>query len=419
MQAKISKRVVDSAAATGADLWVWDTELKGFGLRVRPNGHKAYVLEYRAGAGGRNAQKRRVTIGQHGSPWAPDTARDEAKRLLGLVTTGADPAAELKAAREPKAGETVREAVDLFLARYGSRLRSVDAVRGLFERDVLPRWGTRKTADIAKRDVIELIDQIVDSGRPVQANRIFSAVRRFFNWAVERDIITTSPCAGVKAPTAEESRDRVLEDDELRRVWAAAAEMAYPFGPWVQLLVLTAQRRDEVAGMRWRELDLDAGLWVIPKERAKNDKAHEVPLSPGAVEILQGLPRLGPDDFVFTTTGRAPISGYSKAKAALDRRIVDVDPEGERLAPWTYHDIRRTVTTGLARMGIPPHVVDRILNHVQGSIRGVAAVYNRHDYIEERRRALEAWERHVLAVIKGGTAAGNVVKLPVNGRKAG
>ena len=180
--------------------------------------------------------------------------------------------------------------------------------------------------------------------------------------------------------------------------------MSYPFGPFVHLLILTAQRRDEVAGMRWDELDLEAAMWTIPKERAKNVKAHQVPLPPMAVDFLREIPKLS--EHVFTTTGRTPISGYSKAKVHLDLHILKArakavedaggDPKKcEQMADWTFHDLRRTVATGMARMNVQPHVVEKILNHVQGTIRGVAAIYNRHGYLEESRAALEKWAQHV------------------------
>ncbi|MCW2244758.1 integrase [Azospirillum fermentarium] len=260
--------------------------------------------------------------------------------------------------------------------------------------------------DVTRRDVNLLLDEVVDGGAPVVANRLLAAVRKMFNWAASKDYVAANPCAGIMPPSAEDSRDRVLGDDELRRVWEAASALGELFGPLVRLLILTGQRRDEVAGMRWSELDLDAGLWTIPKERAKNGKAHAVPLSVAAVAVLAVLPRLEmddgtPSDFVFTTTGTTPVSGFSKAKERLD---LLAGVEG-----WRFHDIRRTVTTGLARMGIAPQVADRILNHVQGTIRGVAAVYNRHDYLDESRAALDAWAQRLDRIVNGTPA--NVVDL--------
>jgi integrase len=170
---------------------------------------------------------------------------------------------------------------------------------------------------------------------------------------------------------------------------------------------LTAQRRDEVGGMEWAEIDIARRLWTIPREKAKNDRAHEVHLSALAVEIIEALPKIADHRFVFTTTGRAPVSGFSRSKEALDRWMGEL--AGAPIEPWILHDLRRTAATGMARLNIPPHVVDRVLNHVSGTIRGVAAVYNRHAYLDERRAALEAWSRHVESLVRPSPS--NVVEL--------
>jgi len=229
---------------------------------------------------------------------------------------------------------------------------------------------------------------------PVQANRVFAMLRKLFNWCVDRDILQASPCVRVKPPGRETDRDRVLSDDELKRVWRAAYLLGWPFGPAVKLLILTAQRRNEVAMMRWDEVDLDGALWTIPSEKSKNGRVHQVPLSPTALDIIKALPRMG--EVVFTTSGTKPISGFSKAKVRLDKL--------SGVTEWRLHDLRRTATTGMAKMGIGPHVVARILNHGAGTIRGVAAVYNRHAYLDERRTALEAWARRVDALVNGTPA---------------
>ncbi|HEV7370696.1 site-specific integrase [Arenibaculum sp.] len=247
-----------------------------------------------------------------------------------------------------------------------------------------------------------MLDRIVDRGTRIRANRVFAYTRKFFNWCISRDLIATSPCVGVKPPAEERSRDRVLSAEELRLVWLATERQDWPFGPFVKLLLLTAQRLNEVAGMRWSELDLDAAMWTLPAERAKNDKAHHVPLSVQAIALIRSLPRLDGTDFVFTTTGRTPISGFGRAKQRLDETVQTIRREEAEVAgesfdkaaafpEWRFHDFRRTAVTGMAEMGIAPHVADRILNHVQGTIRGVAAVYNRHAYLDERRKALQDW----------------------------
>lgn len=221
----------------------------------------------------------------------------------------------------------------------------------------------------------------------------------------------------MRPPTKEYARDRALSDDELRWFWAACETIEWPFGPLAKLLLLTAQRRDEVAGMEWPEIDFAKKTWTIPRAKAKSNRAHEVQLSAAAIEVIRSLPRVG-DGLVFTTTGGTPVSGFSRAKRRLNAAMVkarrqslglpekdadlrkaigiaDGKPLPVEIPDWILHDLRRTAATGMARLNFPPHVVDKVLNHVSGTIRGVAAVYNRFEYLDERRVALEAWGRHV------------------------
>src|SRR5262249_52759035 len=238
----------------------------------------------------------------------------------------------------------------------------------LLRQQVLPRWGGRMVHEITRRDVLDALDRVVDGGAPIAANRVFAAVRKFFNWCVARDIIAASPCAGVKPPTAERARDRVLSDEELKLVWQAAGKVGSPFGPLVKLLALTGQRRDEVARMRWDELDLDACLWTLPPVRTKNDKPHDVPLSAAAITVLKTVPRVTDSPFVLTTNGAAPASGYSKNKRRLDAQLPADMPS------WRLHDLRRTAASGMARLGINLPVIEKVLNHASGSFAGIVSV---------------------------------------------
>ena len=195
-------------------------------------------------------------------------------------------------------------------------------------------------------------------------------------------MIEVSPCAGIRAPAAETSRDRVLSDDELRAVWRAADALETPYDGFIKLLILTGARRSEVAGMMWREIDFDAKLWTLPAARAKNATEYQIPLSDSAVQILRALPRIADSDLVFTLSGRVPIRGFHNVKTRID----DLMPAGPS---WTLHDFRRTFASGCARLGIAVHVVEAALNHRSGSIRGIAAVYNRYSYDTEKRAALK------------------------------
>jgi integrase len=253
-----------------------------------------------------------------------------------------------------------------------------------------------------------VLDGIVARGAPVGANRAFAQLRKMFRWAVSRGIIERSPCDGIDRPSAEKSRDRVLVADELRLVWRAAADLGFPFGPIVKLLVLTGQRRSEVGGMEWRELDLERGVWTIPASRSKNKRQHILPLSPQALAIIKAVPRFAGSKFVFSP-GKAAPSGFSRAKTRADRLIAKMNG-GEPLAPWILHDIRRSVASGLAELGINLPVIERLLNHISGSFAGVVGIYQRFNFADEMRAAMERWGRHVEAL---GTKepGGNIVEL--------
>jgi integrase len=285
-------------------------------------------------------------------------------------------------------------------------------VKRTLERDVLPAWGNLPISSITRAHAISLIDAIAASGAKVQANRTLSRLRHLFNWAVERGRLPSSPIIGMKAPTKERARDRTLTDNELRWFLKSCKNIGWPFGPLAKLLLLTAQRRDEVGGIEWSEIDFDKKAWTIPRHRAKNDRSHEVHLSDAALSVLRSIPRVG-NGVVFAVSGRA-VSGFSHGKKRLDAAMLtaqrdELGAQAEEIPHWILHDLRRTAATGMARLNIAPHVVDKVLNHVSGTIRGVAAVYNRFEYLEERRAALEAWGRYVANLV--APAPANVVAL--------
>ncbi|QQP89819.1 site-specific integrase [Skermanella sp. TT6] len=396
MRTRITKRIVDAARAEGGRrLHVYDDVVQGFGLRVTPAGAKSYFVEYRPGTGGRNAPKRRMTIGTHGAPWTPDTARNEAVRILGLVRAGKDPAADRQRDRQVET-LTVATLAERYIAQHCKiRQRSWRERERVFNRDVLPLIG-RKPADQVSRADIEAVLDSIGPQAPTMRRRTFAYLRAFWNWAVRKEHVATSPCDRIDGEREAAPRERVLTEPELVEIWTAAGTIGYPWGPFIKLLILTAQRRSEVAGMTWAEVhDTDDGpIWRIPGGRAKNGKPHAVPLSPQAMALLADIPRQG--QLVFTTTGKTPISGFSKGKARLDRLIQAARGDGvEPMTEWTLHDLRRTTTTGLARLGVRAEVADKILNHLTGTIKGVAAVYQRHDYVREARAALELWGWHL------------------------
>jgi integrase len=410
MRKKLTDRFVECLKAPQSEerLEVFDTTFPGLAIRVTKTGHKSWSVYYRA-----NGRHRRYTIGPYPA-FLPAAARKAASAALHRVQAGGDPAEEKRARRK------AAEPDDLSFAAVARRYLKQQVEKNtaastyretarIMDQDVIPVWGKRPIGLIMRRDVSALVDAKAESGAEVQANRVLARLRTLFGWAVAKDLIATNPCEGLKPPTKERARDRVLSDDEIKLFWRAADEVGWPFGPVFKLLLLTAQRRDEVATMEWSEIDLERCLWSLPREKAKNDQGHDVHLSTQSVAILAALPLIGDKGgFVFTTNGRSPVSGFSRAKERLDGLIAKA--AGHEIEPWILHDARRTAATGMARLRVAPHVVDRVLNHTSGTIRGVARVYNRFEYSDERRAALEAWGRAVEQIVTGSETS-NVVEL--------
>jgi integrase len=404
---KLTDLFVDKAAAPSTGrLEYFDTTFPALALRVTSNGHKSWSLFYRHGG-----RLRRYTIGNYPA-FDPAAARKAASSALHRLAEGIDPGEEKRVRRnapKPLADDFESFARE-YLERQVKRNTAASTYREtarIIEQDVIPEWGKRSIGSIAKRDVIALVDMKVASGAEVQANRILARLRTLFGWGVEKDRLTANPCDGLKPPTKEKARDRVLNEAEIRAFWGATEELGWPFGSLFRLLILTGQRRDEVATMEWSEIDLERRVWSLPREKAKNDQGHDVHLSQQAVDLLLALPRIE-GGLVFSTNSRTAVSGFSRSKERLDGLMAkslvhEVDP-------WILHDLRRTAATGMAGLRVLPHVVDRILNHTSGTIRGVARVYNRFDYAEDRKAALEAWGRKVDAIVSGA-AASNVVEL--------
>jgi integrase len=380
---KLSKRAIDALpCSTGRDTIWWDDDVKGFGLKITPAGRRTFLVQYRPTGDRRNPRK--YTIGEYGSV-TPYQARVEAQRVLAERAAGRDPQTEKREAKRRLRSDQVANLVAEFISRHVSQNRTARETIRILHREVLPLWGTWTIHEVRKRDVIALLDKVRERGAPVMANRVLAAVRKFFNWCIGRGVLEQSPCASIGLPTREQSRHRVLADQELGPVVVGGRAIGFPFGSIVEFLALTGQRRDEVSRMAWDHVDLDHYLWVIPPEHSKNGKPHIVHLSDQAMSVLREVPRTG--TLVFSLDGATPFQGYSKAKERLD--------QASGVSGWTLHDLRRTVVSGMARLGIAPHVADKILNHQSGTISGVAAVYQRHEFMNERKEALLRWGQHV------------------------
>ena len=395
---KLTKRVIDELQPSDKDQFYWDTGITGLALKVTPKGKKTFLVQYRPG--GRGTPTRKMFIGPYGDVTL-HKAQTEARRILGLRAEGRDPALEKQQAKHRNTSNKFSDVADDFLAKHASQNRTVAETKRILKRDILPKWGKRSVHDISMRDVNDLLDAVVARGSSVMANRLLATLRKFFNWCISRGIITASPCVGIGAPSREKARDRTLTDEELINIINTAKQMGGAFGSIIQMLILTAQRRNEVSEMTWDELDLDNSQWEIPSSRTKNEKPHTVHLSEQAIAVVSGITNIG--SFVFTSNGKTPFSGFSKSKKRLD--------ELSGVTDWRLHDIRRTVVSRMAKLGIAPHVADKILNHQSGTISGVAAVYQRHEFLEERRRALDIWGAHVEGLLREGENAPNVIML--------
>jgi integrase len=431
---KLTQAAVEKLKApTEGRVEYWDSQLPGFGLRISHSGRKTWVAMYRVGS-----KVVRETIGTAALIPNVGDARERARQSMQQAQTGRNPVAERRE-REQAAMTAVenlpgdfRKIADRYIERYAKKNTKPTTwmeLRRQLEVDVFPKWAERPISSITRQDVAELLDCIADRGSPVQANRTLARLKTMFKWAADEEFVMSDPTARVRKVVKETARDRALSDDEIRLFWIACDRLAWPFGPMFKLLLLTAQRRDEVGWLEWSEIDVAKRMWTMPREKAKNDRAHEVHLSEFAMETVDKVPRIScmpadgagiePSPYLFTTNGKRPVSGFSKAKQRLDQHMLaalrhdfeEAGKEKERaeIAGWILHDLRRTAATGMARLNIAPHVVDRILNHVSGTIRGVAAVYNRHAYLEERKAALEAWGRYVENIVRPAPA--NVVQL--------
>jgi integrase len=369
-----------------------DRQKPGLYLVVQPSGKRSFAVRTRLAG-----KPIKVTLGQVGKLDLA-AARRQADEVLKAAQRGEDPRVEPVA---PKI-TTVADAVEEFVTRYAKpRLRSWKDVNDRLHRDLVSRYGSWPLASLTRVDVVRMLDGMADRGLKQGANRVFAHTRKLLSWCVERGMIAASPAAGIKPPAKEIARDRVLEDEEVAAIWKACGSLGFPFGPLMRMLMITAQRRGEVAGMRRLDVDIARAIWTLPREQTKAGRLHTVPLSDLALDTLAGTPRLHDGELVFSVGGLGRPGGWSRAKAQLDG-VAGV-------TGWRLHDLRRTAASTMARLGHPPHVVAAVLNHAPGSTQGITAIYNRFRYDDEKRAALDAWARHVDRLVNGTVAA--VVEL--------
>jgi integrase len=400
--ARLTAKSVENVKPGAARREVPDSGCRGLYLVVQPTGRKSWAVRYRyAGTPKKLTLDGALTLA---------AARKAATDALHELAQGRDPAAlkfEARASAErataARAADTVEQWVAHFIERHAKKKTRENSWRQavhVFDDIVLPAWRGRIVHDIKRRDIIELIESVAED-RPIMANRAHAHVSKFFNWLCERDVIAASPCAGVKRPSAENARDRILSDDEIKALWLACGDIGDPAGACIKVLLLTGQRRSEVAGMRRGEINGD--VWTLAPERTKNKQRHDVPLAAQALAIIEGMPAIAGGDYVFTTSGWAPLGQFDRTKRELDAHM-------KPKTPWVLHDLRRAVASGMAKLGVRLPVIEKCLNHSGGSFRGIVGVYQRHDFAAEKRHALQAWADHVDALVRG-EPAGKVVSL--------
>ncbi len=394
----------------------WDLLVPAFGMRASYNGSRSWLTMVRILKNGKWKQTR-VTFGRYPAMSLAE-ARDKAREIQKEAQSGSDP---VNTILDKKTSEVVEASKNTFAAVRDRYIRQYckknlkPKTASEYERALtvdFKAWEERPISAITKAEVNEILDAAVEAGTPIKANRMLSYLSAMMNWAASKDIIQIPPTMHVRAPHSEKSRDRSLSETEIKILWQVLNGEPI-FGGLMKFLLLTGQRREEVAQMRWSELDLDSDqpMWEIPRERVKMDRPHRVPLSPLAVDILNRVPRVG-DKFTFTTTGNSGMSGFSRAKTRIDNAIARlVAAEGLNgvfQKPWVIHDLRRTCATEMAELGASRDVVELILNHRSGSRSGVAAIYNRSELLSERRIALNNWADQltqlVASPIKKGTA---------------
>ena len=363
-----------------------DTKVTGLRLRVGTSGKKSWIV--RARVGEKVINKKLGTYPAMGL----GAARAAAEKLLEALAK--DGSTE---ALDRTFGAVVEHWIDKVAKLKNDSWRLQER---RLQMHVLPHWQERKIVEIRRADVRDLLDGLEGDVLP---NRVLTIVKTIFRYALSRDWIEASPVEGIAKPKAETERDRVLSMDETAAVWKASGLLGFPFGPYFQVLALTAQRRTEVATMRWSDVDLEAATWTIPAKMTKSDRAHLVPLSPQVVRILSALPKLGVQ--VFSHDGKTAISGFAKPKGRADAFMAAA---GAKVAPWTLHDLRRTAATHMVRLGVSEEVVGRVLNHAPKGV--TAKVYALHTYAPEKRSALDRWAAEVQRAVDGKPAA-KVVKI--------
>jgi integrase len=371
---------------------IWfDDAVPGFGLRARNAGSRSWIFQYKIGS-----KTRRLVIGQV-SAIKLGRAREIASEHHAKVKLGRDPATE-KRVQVERVSHTFGALVKKYLDRQRAELRpsSYREISRHLEIHAAPLHPLPLDA-IDQRIVADRLSTIDKNSGAVTANRARATMSAMFGWGMREGLVFINPVVNTNK-RAERPRDRVLKDPELRLVWQALNGGQY--ATIIKLLMLTGQRVNEIAGLRWSEIDLDRGVISLPAERTKNARPHEIPIAPTLLALLQAQSKIADRDLVFGKPGGGPFSGLSRCKERLDARISELN-NGAPLAPWVHHDLRRSAATGMADIGIQPHIIEAVLNHVSGHKGGIAGIYNRATYSAEKAQALARWDEHICGAGRG------------------
>jgi integrase len=401
-----------------------DAVMPGMVLRVTDKGTRTFALVARY-PGSDNPTRR--SLGEYPAVSLVE-AREKARRWLALLEKGIDPNVEVereRLAEQRKNADTFAAVVEKFITRKLGTQRRGHVVERIIRKELLPFWAMRPVTDITHRDVRDLVERVVDRGAATYAHNILDAANAVLNFAAAQDMIEANPCRLLKRKEvigSKKHRQRVLGDTEVRAFWRASGQLDYPFGPFYRLLLLTGTRLEELAGARWREFDLAERRWKIPAERFKSDAEHAVPLTDDVMAVLATLPRFNSGDYLFSTTfGKAPVSGFAKAKQRLDRHMLVAlqelaelrgdDPKAIALVPFVNHDLRRTVRTRLSALKVQDHVAEMVIGHGR---KGIARIYDQHRFEDEKREALTRWAMLLRSIVEPAPA--NVVELKATAR---
>jgi len=424
------RKVTHTLPPASGTFEIWDTVQPGLALRVHAGGKRTYCCTTRLAPDG---QQIRRTIGTTASHKISE-ARKEAQRIVEAASRGEDIAsreakqeaarlAKIEAERSKK--NSFRSIVEGYLAdpgrHGGAKMKSHKLVEQRLENHCMKQWGDRPIAGIHRSEVKELLRDMVRVGKPIAANRLLGNLKLVWKWAVEQDKLEASPIADMDKLVEEQSRDRVLTQEELRAVWKGCDSLSKAHCGAIRLMILTGARRTEAGGLLRSEI-VD-GDWHLPAERSKNKLPHIWPLSESALAVIASVPQVEDGDPVFTLDGKRSVNGWSKTKAKLDAAIAKArakaagakkpDPKKHALPRWTLHDLRRTLVTDMnEKLAVPPHVVEAAVNHVSGAKAGVAGVYNRASYMPQRREALGKWASYMAAVVAGRSTKGIVYVEP-------